>query len=72
MDTWVVAVNPAVVQDEWDAVQVSHLKEAGQEKCYCHHFHSSCALFHCGSRPNFSRRPSKTGETAELQEKKVI
>lgn len=32
MDTWVVAVNSAVVQDEWDAVQVSHLKGPGKEK----------------------------------------
>lgn len=27
MDTWVVAVDPAVVQDEWDPFQFSHLEE---------------------------------------------
>lgn len=27
MDTWVVAVDSAVVQDEWDPFQFSHLKE---------------------------------------------
>lgn len=26
-DTWVVAVDSAVIQDEWDAFQFSHLKE---------------------------------------------
>lgn len=96
MDTWVVAVNSAVVQDEWDAVQVSHLKEPGKEKwatvLWSVVFHqlrfeniillyitglnqlSTFSLFvcrlHCGSRPNFSSRPSKIGETAEFQEKK--